>query len=225
MINLAVYSNDSGKCRVAMCTVYPDSAPADWLYRLRNWHVPAAVSPLHDKDTWDSDKYESYIDDSTGELKEGALVHKMGEYKKPHYHVMVAWGNSTTFSVYYRIFADIGGVVPPWDHLEVMNVNSMYRYFAHLDDPDKYQYDPDDIVLLGGFDPVNYQTYIEKNAPFLKVLDVINNSPHLHTYTELLMHLKNVDPKLFYFACNHTLTLKEVMKDRKDDNKIGFKQL
>ena len=222
---MAVYDNMSGKCRVAMCTVYPESAPSDWLYRLRNWHVPAAVSPLHDADLWDSDKYSSRIDPQTGELINDVLVHPAGTVKKPHYHVMIAWGNSTTFNTFSRIFTDIGGVVPPWDHLEVMNVNSMYRYFAHLDDPDKAQYDINDVVLLGGFDPGNYETYREKNKHYEDIIDYLKDHPACRTYIQLLDSLKKKDPVLFYFACTHTLTFKEVMKDRQKLSEMDIKKL
>ena len=101
------YYDPRQKMRVAMCLVYPDSAPSDWVLRLRNWHVPAVISPLHDHDTWDSDKYSIvYETDSEGDilLKDGypvpkvdengevirILRHKKGDYKKAHFHVMIS---------------------------------------------------------------------------------------------------------------------------------------
>lgn len=218
------------KMRVAMCEVYPDSAPKDWILRLRHWHVPSAISPLHDQDTYDEDKKTiMYQVDKKGELildKEKnpipviningevqMLVHHVkGEKKKAHYHVMIAYGNSTTANTFLKIIKDIGGVVPPWEHMEVCNVNSMYRYFAHLDDPDKHQYDIADVMLLGGFDPVNYQTWRDKQEDFNTLVTLIRKHPEIHSYKSLCDYLQGRDNKLFWFACNHTLFLNGYFK-------------
>lgn len=240
MKNKLVLFNDSWvkptkpeKLRVAMCEIYPDSAPNDWMLRLRHWHIPAAISPLHDKDTYDSDKKTVMykIDDKTKEpiYKNGEPVpctdsngeivyevhHVKGEYKKPHYHVMIAYGNATTPKTFMKIIDDIGGVVPPWEHMEVCSVMSMYRYFAHLDDHDKYQYDPSDIVLIGGFDPVNYQTYADKNEPFNDVLKLLKNHKEITSYRSLCEYYRGRDSRLFYFCCNHTLALNKWFTDKK----------
>lgn len=223
------YYDSKQKMRVAMCLIYLDSAPSDWLLRLRNWHIPAAVSPLHDRDTWDTDKYSiTYKVDSDGDiiLKDGKPVpmvdengeiirilrHKKGEYKKAHYHVMLAYGNSTTAKVFMRIINDIGGVVHDWDHMEVCSVPAMYRYFAHLDDKDKFQYDINDVILLGGFDPINYQTYVEKNEPFNDCLKVLKEHPEIRDYRSLAYYFKGRDNRLFYFVMNHTLALTGIFK-------------
>ena len=210
-----------------MCEIYPDSAPSDWIMRLRRWHIPCAISPLHDKDTYDSDKIiicwklnekgEVIIKDGQpvpetdedGNVKT-ILKHKCGDYKKPHFHVMIAYGNATTAKTFMKIIDDIGGVVPPWEHMEVCSVPSMYRYFAHLDDPDKHQYDIDDVILLGGFDPVNYETYMEKNKPFEDILKDLKDHPEIHDYRSLAYYYKGRDNKLFYFVMNHTMALKGI---------------
>lgn len=229
-----VLSSTPVKLRVCVCLVYPDSAPADWMLRLRHWHVPAAISPLHDRDTYDSDKKTlklvldefgnpTFTDDGEAIFEKDEngnpvyiIHHKQGDVKKAHYHVMIAYGNSTTAKTLLKIVNDIGGVVPPWDHLEVCSVNAMYRYFSHLDDPDKYQYDPSDTVLLGGFDPVNYQTYKDKNEPFKDILQLIEEHPkEISSYSNLANFLKNKDDRLFYFVMNHTLALSALFKKEK----------
>lgn len=213
------------KMRVAMCEIYPDSAPDDWMLRLNHWHIPAAISPLHDKDTYDSDKKTVMwkIDDKTKEPVyengepvpctdlDGNIVyeihHLKGEIKKAHRHLMLAYGNATTPKTFMKIIDDIGGVVPPWEHMEVCSVMSMYRYFCHLDDPDKYQYDPSDIILMGGFDPVNYQTYADKNEPFNDILKLLSKHKEIRSYKSLCEYYRGRDSRLFYFCCNHTLAL------------------
>lgn len=229
-----VKMDDPTNMRVAMCEIYPDSAPADWLLRLRRWHVPAAVSPLHDMDTYDSDKIIPSIkkDPETGAAvrdKNGQPVyetdlngeplmltcHLKGEKKKPHYHLMIAYGNSTTRKAFMRIIKDIGGVVPPWEHMEVCSVMSMYRYFCHKDDPDKFQYDENDIMLLGGFDPVNYQTYADKNEPFNEVLSLLKEHKEIRSYKSVAYYYKGRDNRMFYFVMNHTVAISGLFKTGK----------
>ena len=94
--------------------VYPESAPVDWYETLERHCVPALVSPLHDKD-----------------------INPTGEYKKAHYHVILAFDGKKTREQVKEIFDSIGGV-----GLEVVKSMRGYaRYLCHLDNPEKYQYD------------------------------------------------------------------------------------
>ena len=52
----------AGRTRNFATVVYPESAPADWMERLDQYHIAALVSPLHDKDK-----------NPSGESQEGAL--------------------------------------------------------------------------------------------------------------------------------------------------------
>lgn len=204
------------KLRVAMCEIYPDSAPVDWILRLRHWHVPAAISPLHNQDKYDSDKYRPIRDEKgdlvtneTGEILE-ELVHHEGDIKKSHYHVMIAYGNATTAKTFMKIIEDIGGVIPPWEHMEVASVQSMYRYFTHMDDKDKYQYNAADIMHLGGFDPDKYITYAEKKMPSQDILKYIYDN-NVRTYIDLLFKLMaEGNNKLYVYAVSNTMLLHEV---------------
>lgn len=107
--------------------VYPDSenTPQNWLQILKDLHVPAFVSPLHDKDTCEN-----------------------GDPKKPHYHVMLLFESLKTPAQAQEIFDKIGGV-----GLEYVKTRRGYcRYLCHLDDPNKFQYNKDDVIQLGGMD-------------------------------------------------------------------------
>lgn len=212
-------NNQKGKCNVGCCLVYPESAPIDWINNLRHWHIPACISPLHDHDTYDTDKYRPITDDN-GELlvidgeEQWELVHHMGEYKKPHYHVMVAYSGNTTFNMFHEIFDSIGGVVAPWDRLRVVHPLAMERYFTHIDDPDKYQYDPAEIVRLGGWNVEKYMTWEEKQKPFEEIFNYLYEHPEIGTYGELCRKLRcEKDKKLFYFATCHTVALKPIVED------------
>lgn len=115
------------------CLVYPDSAPPNWLDLLGGLHIQAAVSPLHDMD----------------------IIADTGEYKKPHYHVVLRY---SSLKSYPQVRADMdvfGGVYPPDDNLfrsecVVRSLPTMLKYLCHLDNPEKAQYSVDDVVCFGG---------------------------------------------------------------------------
>lgn len=105
--------------------VYPDSAPENWLEILKAEQVPFAVSPLHDKD-----------------------VNADGEIKKPHWHVMLMFKGNKSFNQIKDITDKLNAPVPQ----KVSNAKGMVRYFVHLDNPEKFQYNKDDIQVFGGAD-------------------------------------------------------------------------
>lgn len=114
------------RTRVFATVVYPESAPQDWEETLTQSHVAAFVSPLHDKDT-----------------------NPDGNQKKPHYHVMVMYENKKNFDTQVKpLFDSIGGV----GREEVQSARGYARYLCHMDNPEKYQYDKEDVRCFGGAD-------------------------------------------------------------------------
>lgn len=117
--------NTSKRYRNFATVVYPDSAPEQWEDALSDFHIPAFISPLHDKD-----------------------VNPTGEEKKAHYHVMLMFDGVKTTEQAREIFSFIGGV-----GCEVVNnVRGYARYLCHLDNPDKAQYSTEDVRALSGGD-------------------------------------------------------------------------
>lgn len=114
---------------------YPDSAPSDWQDRLSELHLPVWVSPLHDADMWsESDERED-------------PRHKAGTSKKPHYHLVAEYEVQVDRLTFFSDFAFLNG---PANVKHVKSLRSMVRYLAHLDDPQKAQYDKDAILCFGG---------------------------------------------------------------------------
>ena len=101
--------------------LYQDSAPENWEDKLKELHIPFIVSPLHDKD-----------------LKPD------GTTKKPHYHIIVRFRSKKSFKQIKEGVCDpLGGPHPQ----PVFDFPMMVRYLAHLDDPEKAQYDIEDIEV------------------------------------------------------------------------------
>lgn len=123
------------------CTVfYPQSCPDNWISIISNWHIPCFVSPLHDKD-----------------------INTDGEIKKPHYHLMVMFKSKKSSSQVKLLFDEVSGV----GSIAVHDSKAMARYFCHLDNPDKVQYNPADVLEFGG---ASYAQYIETKADNFKIL-------------------------------------------------------
>ena len=103
--------------------VYPESAPENWLEIIAESKTPVFVSPIHDKD-----------------------INPNGEPKKTHYHVMSMNEGKKSKEQMIEFFSSFGGV-----GCEVVNSLRGYaRYLCHLDNPEKAQYNPEDVKAFGG---------------------------------------------------------------------------
>jgi phage pi2 protein 07 len=109
--------------------VYPDSAPENWRDILNEMHMPWIESPLHDKDV-----------DANGELK------------KAHWHILLLFGSKKSYEQVREITLRLKAPNPQ----KVMNLKGVVRYFAHMDDPDKFQYSKSEIIGHAGADPLIY---------------------------------------------------------------------
>lgn len=107
--------------------VAPESAPKGWREILESEHVPAFISPLHDKDVKDD-----------------------GAAKYPHYHVLVMFRGKKSIEQVQDLAHKCGAVN---DHVEpCQDARAYARYLCHLDDRSKAQYSVSEVVSLGGAD-------------------------------------------------------------------------
>lgn len=105
--------------------IYPESAPPDWRERLEKCFVPCLISPLHDND-----------------------LNPTGEPKKPHYHVLLIFETIKNREQVKEVVDLIGGI-----GCEKLNSLRGYaRYLCHLDNPEKAQYNVDEVSQFGGVD-------------------------------------------------------------------------
>lgn len=120
--------------KVWAAIVYPESLPKDWKDRLERTHIAAAISPLHYADYW------------TAEDEEKDHTHKAGERKKPHHHIVLYFESLKSPNQVQSILEPLGvSYVEPVESPRAYN-----RYLCHLDQPEKAQYDPKQIVRLNG---------------------------------------------------------------------------
>lgn len=118
-------NSDGGRTRSWNIIVYPESAPSNWRDVLDDMHLEWIESPLHDKD-----------------------INATGEPKKPHYHVTICFSGVKSYDQVLEITKALNCPIPQRCH----NAKASVRYMAHLDNPDKAQYNVFDIKPHGGID-------------------------------------------------------------------------
>lgn len=181
-----------GKSQVWAGIMYQDSAPADWEHQLRMLGVPFAVSPLHDQD-----------------IREDKTP------KKPHWHVILYWpGGSTTYRTAAAIMRDVlKGTIP----IPLVSPRGYYRYFVHLDNPEKAKYDEADIITGNGFDIGEFLQLTAKEQNDLAKLiitEIINQG--MTEYWELVMYaMLNMDAAAFEFVRTNTLFLRSALQSKR----------
>lgn len=105
--------------------LYEDSAPENWRMLLDEHHIQWAESPWHDRD-----------------------VNATGEQKKKHKHIALSFGSLKSYEQVKEITDSCHAPIPQRCH----DLRGLIRYMAHLDNPEKAQYDVSEIIGHGGMD-------------------------------------------------------------------------
>lgn len=170
--------------------IYEDSLPKDYKEIITQWFLPVCISPRHDKD-----------------------IKQDGELKKPHYHVLLCFGNTTTYKRALSYAEQLGAnIVKP-----ISSIKGAYEYWTHKNNPEKAQYNEEDMQFFGGF---SKESEIGKTTE--EVAEIINAIVDI-------INMKNLkELKEIYDYCNkmglieyrntiqkHTLFIKEYIKSRK----------
>lgn len=181
-------SSGKGRTRNFATVVYPDSAPEGWQDILSEQFVPVFISPLHDKDT-----------------------NPTGEPKKPHWHVIILFDSTKTTEQATEIFNRIGGVGCE----KVNSIRGYARYLCHLDNPEKFQYNQEDVRSLCGADYISTIGLVtDKYKAISEMIDycMANN---IYSYSDLLEYCRMERFDWFRVLCdNGTVVIKEYLKSR-----------
>lgn len=109
--------------------VYPESAPENWRDILDDEHIQWVESPLHDKDD-----------------------NANGEQKKPHWHILLLFEGNKSYEQVKELTDKLHATIPQ----KCASAKGLVRYMAHLDNPEKVQYDKGAIIGHGGVDVAEY---------------------------------------------------------------------
>lgn len=178
---------------------YPESLPDNWQDILIESGVPFAISPLHDRDM-NPDNTE----------------------KKPHYHIILNYDNTTTYNNVVRFLEPFNCPIPQ----PLESIRGYYRYLTHKDNPEKFQYDESEIVCFNGFDSSNFteltQSQIE-NIKYEIINFIIDNN--IYEYADLIEVLHNEETiNMWKVATTNTMFFNHYITSRRHrlkDSELG----
>lgn len=138
--------------------IYAEHMNDEIINKITNTHLKVFLSPLHDRD-----------------------VNPDGDQKKPHYHLLIQFDGPTTFNNVQNIFNNIvaNGYVQA-----VASARGYFRYLCHLDNPEKAQYNPDEIRRFNGADPTELMSETDKIFIKFEINKVINEK-NIIEYSDL----------------------------------------
>lgn len=181
------------KYRNVAVIVYAEDITKDELVkRVSNLHVPAFISPLHD--------LEKDYDESE-------------DSKKSHYHVMLMYDSPR---IDKKIEEDLltfsNGRYKP-----LISARGYARYLIHLDDKDKTQYSPGDVMEFGGAVYKDYLTTdMDKAEDVCSIIDYIEEMD-INTFRDLVIALRqDHKPWLYSIYEKGAYFFKEYLHDRRD---------
>lgn len=189
----------SKRYRNYACVVYPESAPADWQSLLSSQFVPSFVSPLHDCD-----------------------INPNGEAKKSHYHVIIMFDSPKPTEYAKEIFDIIKGV-----GCEIVkSLRGYARYLCHLDNPEKSQYAPADVVNLCG---ANYTDVIglviDRYVVITEIEDFCDNY-NVYSYYALCKYARRYRPEWHKILTESgTIHMREYLKSKKWSDETGLNSI
>lgn len=184
----------STRSRYYTFIAYPESAPKNWRDIIDDNHVSWAVSPLHDKD-----------------------VNPDGTPKKPHWHVLIAFDSLKSYEQANAIGAGINATIAQIAE----SPRALVRYFAHMDNPDKAQYDKREIECHGGFDLEDMlKTSNQTKYDVLKEMLSYVVEADVTEYEDLVVYAMHNEPSWFEtLADNCTYMVNAFIKSRRNRRK------
>lgn len=195
--------DNNTKSKYWACIIYEDSCPEDYREIITQWFLPVCISPIHDKDKYEKDIYN----------EDGTIKHKKGELKKPHRHVLLCFGNTTTYKTALKKAQQLGCSIVK----EVSSSRGAYEYWTHKNNPEKAQYKEEDMEYFGGF---SIEENIGKNTKeehemIQAIVDIINMK-NFKEIKEIYDYCEKMGLKEYRnLIQNKTLFIKEYTKSRR----------
>lgn len=169
--------------------LYTESCVVDIEGALNALKVPCALSPLHDRD----------ISGDTGEAK------------KPHYHLLLHYTSLKSQQQVKKDLEALGAVGAE----RVRELGAYARYLIHADNPDKAQYDIQDLRIFNGFNINKYfeDVRIGTDAGFAALVKIALDNNYVD-YCDLVTHCLNYDAELLPSCRKSAYALTSFLKSR-----------
>lgn len=200
--------NPPNKCKYFCCLLYPDSTTYDTekvIKALAMEHLTFAVSPIHDRDIEDG-----------------------GSLKKAHYHLLLAYSSATTLKNIRGWFNACG---MPESELHSVRICASavgyYRYLTHRDNPEKAQYDDNDIRVYNDSDELFKKfskTASDKIDDLARIFHLVDelDTISFHSFVNYLMINERDLFKLLTSSSALAICVKEYQRSLEYDKKISL---
>lgn len=170
--------------------IYPDSWPENYVQILDEKHLAWCESPIHDAD-----------------------INANGDEKKHHKHIFVAWMGKKSYEQVLEISKEVNGTIP----ILVENARGMVRYFCHIDNPEKAQYQPEEIICHGGLDISDYFK-LGQSATRKMIKEIVGfiEYQNINTFKDLvsICYRNDYDEWLDCITQKNTMFFSAYMRDR-----------
>lgn len=179
------------KSKYFCCILYPDSTTYDVdkvIKSLAEEHLTFAVSPIHDRDIEDN-----------------------GSLKKAHYHLLIAYSSATTLN---NIRAWFNACGMPESELHSVRVCASgvgyFRYLTHKDNPEKFQYNVNDIRVFNDSDELFKKfskSASDKTHDLVRIFQIVDELNTI-SFHSLIQYLMLNEPDLFkMLTCSSALAI------------------
>ena len=186
--------------------IYEDSVPDNYIERLKSTGMQVALSPWHDKDSWNHDS-PPMINAETGELIPQGARYKTGDRKKCHRHGIVKTDRKCSWREMNRLLQDI--LHCPYIQ-KCRSLKGAYEYFLHLNNPEKYQgYFKDEIIKMNGFviEPTKFEQGILYDEIITNIIEY-----QFTKWIEVCMYYHG-QPEYMLLLSSRPAIITEVLKD------------
>lgn len=170
--------------------VYPESAPENWREILDNEYIKWVESPLHDKD-----------------------LNPDGTVKKPHWHVALLFDGVKSYEQVKEIADKVNAPSPKY----IQSAKALIRYFAHMDNPEKAQYDKN-LIIGHGVDVSEYlQTSMSVDALIMDIENFIckNQITEYSALCDCARNLRDEYPDWHKCISTHTIHFRAYVSSKR----------
>lgn len=202
-----------GRTRTFATLVYPTKDEYEAYYTATGGDIPDQNGEIHHADHYDgADGWGSHPDDWQEIIVQShvsALISPMhigdhnpdGSVKKPHWHVEVTFESVKDYDTQIKPFFDsFGGV----GREAVGTARGYARYLCHIDNPEKFQYNPAEVICYGGanWEAITHLPTDDDNAK--RLIEKFARANDIHSYAELCDVLADSNPEWYHTVERHT---------------------
>lgn len=179
--------------------LYEDSAPENFLDLMRESGMEG-LAMKHDKD-----------------------VTAAGEVKEAHWHVVVRFSHAVQARDAKEVLTSFGVKEPSIQYRD--SWTAVARYLCHMDDPNKAQYDPGEVVEFGGAD---YLAAINRAADKYRIVSEMCDwakANRIYSFNKLVDYARQENMEWFIaLADNSAIFMREYLKSYRYDVLEGIDQ-